>query len=110
MVYSPDMRESCGGDRNKILLCNPSIPMLHKHIQCVLVVLHLAKREFVNDRVVVRINKNAWRYPRLASAHSSQCPRSREVTVSAEHAYLENEPPSTGGSKGQMAFKHMGSA
>jgi hypothetical protein len=48
-------------------------PVLHKHLQCGLVVLHLAKRELVNDRVVVRINENARRYPRLlASAHSSE--------------------------------------
>jgi hypothetical protein len=74
MVDSPDMRESCGGDRTKIPLCNPSIPVLHKHLQCGLVVLLLAKRVLVNDRVVVRIDKNAWRYPWLASAHSSQRP------------------------------------
>jgi len=61
------MRESCGGDRNEVLLRKPSVPVLHKHVQCGLVVLHLAKREFIDDRVVVRINKNAWRYPRLAS-------------------------------------------
>ena len=47
-------------------------PVLHRHPQCGLVVLHLAEREFVNDRVVVRINENARRYPRLASAHSSE--------------------------------------
>ena len=68
MVDSPDMRESCASDRNKVLLCNPSIPVLLKHVQCVLVVLHLAEREFVNDRVIVRINKNAWCYPRLATS------------------------------------------
>jgi hypothetical protein len=41
--------------------------VLLKHIQCVLVVLHLAERKFVNDRIV-RINDNAWRYPRLATS------------------------------------------
>lgn len=72
MVDSPDMRESCGGDRDKVLLGDPIFPVLHKHFQCSLVVLHLAEREFINDRVVVRINENARRYPRLASAHSSE--------------------------------------
>jgi hypothetical protein len=62
------MRKSCGGDRDKVLLCDPIFPVLHKHLQCGLVVLPLAEREFVNDRVVVRINENARRYPRLASA------------------------------------------
>ena len=74
ILDSPDMRESCGGDRDKVLLCDPIFPVLLKHIQCGLVVLHLAEREFVNDRVVVRINENARRYPRLASAHLSERP------------------------------------
>lgn len=40
--------------------------MLLKYPQCGLVVLHLSKRVLVNDRIVVRIDKDAWRYPRLA--------------------------------------------
>ena len=69
---SPDMRESCSGDRDKVLLCDPGFPVLHKQVQCALVVLHLAEREFVNDRIIVRTDENARRYPRLASVHSSQ--------------------------------------
>ena len=65
MVDSPDMRESRGGDRDKVLLCDPIFPVLHKHVQCAVGVLHLAECEFVNDRDVVRINENARRYPRL---------------------------------------------
>src|SRR5260370_33009008 len=72
MVDSPDMCESCGSDGDKVLLRNPSFPVLHKHLQCGLVVLDLPERVFVNDRVVVRVNENAWRYPRLTSAHSSE--------------------------------------
>jgi hypothetical protein len=67
------MRKSCSGNRDKVLLCDPSFPVLHEHLQCGLGVLHLAERVFINDRVVVRIDENAWRYPRLASTHSSQC-------------------------------------
>ena len=66
------MGESCGGDRDKVVLCDPTCPVLHKHLQCGLVVLHLAEREFVNDRVVVCINENARRYPWLVLAHSSE--------------------------------------
>ena len=69
---SPDMRESCSGNRDKVFLCDPSFPVLYKHVQCALVVLHLAEREFVNDRIIVRTDENARRYPRLASAHSSE--------------------------------------
>jgi hypothetical protein len=73
MVDSPDMRESCSGDRDKVPpLCDPIFPVLHKHLQCGLVVLHLAELEFVNDHVLVRNNENARRYPRLASEHSSE--------------------------------------
>jgi hypothetical protein len=84
MVDSPDMRESCGGDRDEVLLCDPIFPVLHKHVQCALVVLHLAEREFVNDRVIVRINENARRYPRLAWAHSGE--RLVKERLSAEYA------------------------
>jgi hypothetical protein len=71
-VDSPDVRESCGSDRDKVLLCDPIFPVLYKHLQCGLGVLPLAEREFVNDRVVVRHNENARRYPRLSSAHPSE--------------------------------------
>jgi hypothetical protein len=101
----PDMRESCGGDRDKVLLCDPSFPVLHKHVQCALVVLHLAEREFVNDRVVVRTNENARRYPRLLSARSSE--RLIKDDRVRSTLYLENKPPSTG-SKSQMDSRCVG--
>lgn len=65
-VNIPDVRESCGGHRDEVVLCDPSIPVLLKYSQCSLVVLHLAERVFVNDSIVVRIDEDAWRYPRLA--------------------------------------------
>ncbi len=65
-VDRPDVRESCCGHRNEVVLRNPGIPMLPKYPQCGLVALHLSKRVLVNDRIVVRIDKDAWRYPRLA--------------------------------------------
>jgi hypothetical protein len=86
------------------VLCHPSIPVLLRQIQCAPVILHLAKREFVNDRIVVRINEYAWRYPRLATSQSLVMGR-----LSAEYAYLENKPASTD-SKSQMASNCMGSA
>lgn len=99
------MRESCSGDRNKVLLCNPSFPVLHEHLQCGLGILHLAEREFVNDRVVVRINKNAWRYPWLASAHSRSAPsRGRSewgVRLPREQTSLRCQQ------KSQMTFKSV---
>ena len=98
------MRESRGGDRNKVLLCHPSIPVLLKHIQPVLIVSHLAEREFVNDRIVFVINENAWGYPRLSTSQHLGMGR-----LSAKYAYLENKPASTD-SKSQMVSNRVGSA
>ena len=64
-VNIPDVGESCGGHRNKVVLCNPSIPVLLEYRQCSLVVLHLAERVLVLDRIVVRIDEDARRYPWL---------------------------------------------
>src|SRR5260221_12615279 len=64
-VNIPDVGESCGGSRDEVVLCDPSIPVLLECSQCSLVVLHLAERVLVNDRIVVRIGEEAWRYPRL---------------------------------------------
>ena len=77
--------------------------MLLKHIQRVLVVLHLAERKFINDRIV-RINENAWDYPWLATSQHLGMER-----LSAEYAYLENKPAYTD-SKSQMASDCVGSA
>jgi len=65
-VNRPDVGESCSGHRDEVVLCDPSIPVLLEYSQCSLVVLHLAERVLVNDRIVVRIDEDAWRYPRLA--------------------------------------------
>jgi len=59
------VRETCGGHRGEVVLRNPGVPVLLKYLQCTLVVLHLAKRELINDSIVVRIDKDARRYPRL---------------------------------------------
>ena len=65
-VNIPDVGESWGGHLNEVVLCDPSIPMLLEYSQCSLVVLHLAERVLVNDHIVVRIDEDAWHYPRLA--------------------------------------------
>ena len=101
------MREPCCCNRNEVFLRKPSIPVLHKHVQCGLVFLHLAEREFINYRIVIRIVKNAWRYPRLASARSSE--RLDRVKCGVRHTHLKNEPASTG-SKSQKVSKCVGSA
>ena len=65
-VDIPDVRKSCGGHRNEVVLSNPSIPMLSEYSQCGLIVLLLAERVLIDDRIVVCIGEDAWRYPRLA--------------------------------------------
>lgn len=64
-VNIPDVGESCGGHRDEVVLCDPSIPVLLEYPQCSLVVLHLAERVLVHDRIVVRIDEDARRYPWL---------------------------------------------
>ena len=71
-MSSPDVRESCSGYRDKVLLRHPGIPVLLEYAQCSVVVLHLAKRILVNNGIVVRIDKDAWRYPRLARRTHAQ--------------------------------------
>ena len=65
-VNIPDVGESWGGHLDEVVLCDPRIPVLLECSQCSLVVLHLAECVLVNDRIVVRIDEDAWRYPRLA--------------------------------------------
>lgn len=67
---SPNVRETCGGHRDEIFFRNPGVPVLPKYLQCTLIILHLAKRELVEDGIVIRIDKDARRYPRLALAHT----------------------------------------
>jgi hypothetical protein len=73
-VAVPDVGESRppAGHSNELVLSNPSIPMLYEYSQCSLIVLHLAERVPVDDRIIVRIHEDAWRYPRLVGARSSE--------------------------------------
>lgn len=64
-LCSPNMREACSGDGNKVILRNPGFPVLLKDAERSLIILQLAERVLINDRVVVRIDEDTWRDPRL---------------------------------------------
>lgn len=59
------MREACSGDGDKVILRNPGFPVLLKDAERSLIILQLAERVLINDRVVVRINEDTWRDPGL---------------------------------------------
>ena len=61
------MCESCSGDGNEVILRNPGIPVLLKYAERGLIVLQLAERVLVNNRIVVRIIEDTRRYPGLSA-------------------------------------------
>jgi hypothetical protein len=57
--------ESRSGDGDKVILRNPGFPVLLKYAERGLIILQLAERVLINNRIVVRIIEDTWRDPGL---------------------------------------------
>jgi hypothetical protein len=91
--YSPNVSEPCGSHLNEIIFCYPSVPVSLKCCQRGVLVLQLPKRILINDRIIVRIEKEARRYPRL---HQTNSERRTNKKCGVMMPYLKHEPSSAG--------------
>jgi hypothetical protein len=84
--------ETGGGDRIKVALGNPCIPMVLKYGQGKCIVLHLPKCVFINDVLVVCVVEYARSYPGLYKKRGYICINMSTIVMGT---YLEDEPSSS---------------
>ena len=65
LVHQYDKHEPSVCNCGKVILCNPSVPMLNQCCLCNTWVLVLSKCPLVNNIGISRVVEEAWCYPRL---------------------------------------------
>jgi hypothetical protein len=109
----PNMVQPCIRNLNKIILCDPCVPMVLHHGECFLS-LGLAKGVFVNDRIVPSSLEDARGYPGLLVAEMYMLELITKIEL--KELYLEYQPSTSGKclgsdsvSKQKSSRRHTGS-